>query len=163
MRSKIREIQFDARPKKITEILANHFDKKIWKEDASVGIRIESLVLAQSLNVHHDRVLRGIDNCRQDIMFKSEYRFDENFSLGFYYDEIDCRLSLDPKFFISEFGMALLVVHINSSKARQIASEIFYRLFILRNTIDGFSDEQTNSVRRFFRKQMRKEGKVTYR
>ena len=55
----------------------------------------------------------------------------------------------------TEFGLALLLLYINSPKARLISAEIIYRFFILKSYITGLNENQLGALKGYYRKQMR--------
>ena len=59
------------------------------------------------------------------------------------------------KYDITEFGLALLLLYINTPKARLISAEILYRFFILKTYLDGMSEQQIGAVRGHYRKRMK--------
>lgn len=56
---------------------------------------------------------------------------------------------------ISEFGLALLLLYINTPKARQISAEILYRFFILKNYLAGLNERQIGALKGHYQKQMK--------
>jgi hypothetical protein len=59
------------------------------------------------------------------------------------------------KYDVTEFGLALLLLYINTPKARLISAEILYRFFILKTYLDGMSEQQIGAVRGHYRKRMK--------
>jgi len=59
------------------------------------------------------------------------------------------------KYDITEFGLALLLLYINTPKARIISAEILYRFFILKTYLDGMSEQQIGAVRGHYRRRMK--------
>lgn len=55
---------------------------------------------------------------------------------------------------ITEFGLMLLLLYINTPKARMISAEILYRFFILKTYVDGLSENQLGALKGYYRKQM---------
>lgn len=60
----------------------------------------------------------------------------------------------ERKFDITEFGLALLLLYINSPKARQISAEILYRFFGLKSYVTGLNERQIGAIKGYYRKQM---------
>ena len=59
-----------------------------------------------------------------------------------------------PKFDITEFGLALLLLYINTPKARLISAEILYRFFILKTYLSDMSENQIGAIKGHYRKKM---------
>jgi hypothetical protein len=56
---------------------------------------------------------------------------------------------------ITEFGLTLLLLYINSPKARKISAEILYRFFILKTYLEGLNERQIGALKGYYRKQMK--------
>lgn len=56
---------------------------------------------------------------------------------------------------ISEFGLTLLLLYINSPKARKTSAEILYRFFVLKTYIDRLSDNQIGTLKGHYREKMK--------
>jgi hypothetical protein len=56
---------------------------------------------------------------------------------------------------ITEFGLVLLLLYLNSPKARQISAEILYRFFVLKTYVKGLTVSQIGAIKGYYRKQMR--------
>ena len=55
---------------------------------------------------------------------------------------------------ISEFGLTLLLLYINTPKARMITAEILYRFFILKTYVEGLTENQIGALKGYYRQQM---------
>ena len=55
---------------------------------------------------------------------------------------------------ISEFGLTLLLLYINTPKARMISAEILYRFFILKTYVEGLTENQIGALKGYYRQQM---------
>lgn len=55
---------------------------------------------------------------------------------------------------ITEFGLALLLLYINTPRARQISADILYRFFILKTYLDGLNQGQVEALKGYYRKHM---------
>jgi len=56
---------------------------------------------------------------------------------------------------ITEFGLTLLLLYINSPKARKISAEILYRFFILKTYVEGLTENQIGALKGYYRKKMK--------
>ena len=59
------------------------------------------------------------------------------------------------KYDITEFGLALLLLYINTPKARLISAEILYRFFILKTYLSDMKENQIGAIRGHYRNKMR--------
>jgi hypothetical protein len=50
---------------------------------------------------------------------------------------------------ITEFGLFLLLLYLNTRKARQISAEILYRFFVLKTYVKGLSETQIGAIKDF--------------
>lgn len=53
---------------------------------------------------------------------------------------------------VTEFGLAVLLLYINSPKARQISAEILYRFFVLKTYVTGLNERQIGAIKGYYRK-----------
>ncbi|MCM2350567.1 MAG: hypothetical protein NDI69_11155 [Bacteriovoracaceae bacterium] len=91
-------------------------------------------------------------------MLNSTYQLEVHLIESYYYGGAKGRQRLERKVEISEFGLALLLLYINSPKARQISAEILYRFFKLKTYVEGLNDRQIGAIKGYYRKQMRGPG-----
>jgi hypothetical protein len=56
---------------------------------------------------------------------------------------------------ITEFGLVLLLLYLNSPQARQISAEILYRFFVLKTYVTGLSESQIGAIRGYYRKRIK--------
>lgn len=85
----------------------------------------------------------------------SVYQLQNHLIESYYYAGAKGKERMERKVEISEFGLALLLLYINSPKARQISAEILYRFFILKTYVEGLKDRQIGAIKGHYRKQMR--------
>ena len=64
----------------------------------------------------------------------------------------------EKKYDVTEFGLALLLLYVNSPKARQISAEILYRFFILQTYVKGLTPNQIGAIKGYYRKQISDKG-----
>jgi hypothetical protein len=49
----------------------------------------------------------------------------------------------------------LLLLYINTPKARMISAEILYRFFILKSYVEGLSENQIGALKGYYRNKMK--------
>jgi phage regulator Rha-like protein len=148
---------FEVRPPRLRDLINNYFKGDLWVRDSPFlfGTVTDSLIISEKFKIKHSNVLRAIQKCREELMLNPKYEIGSHLIQSFYYAEARGRQRLEPKFDISEFGLALLLLYINSPKARQISAEILYRFFILKTYVEGLNDRQIGAIKGYYRKQMR--------
>ena len=73
---------------------------------------------------------------------------------SFHYVGVKGKERKERKVEITEFGLALLLLYINSPKARQISAEILYRFFILQTYVKGLTPNQLGAIKGYYRKKI---------
>jgi hypothetical protein len=56
---------------------------------------------------------------------------------------------------ITEFGLVLLLLYLNSPNARQLSAEILYRFFIIKTYVTGLSESRIGAIRGYYRKRIK--------
>jgi phage regulator Rha-like protein len=126
----------------------------VWIRDTPFGPVTDSLVLSKKFNVRHDNILRAIKKCQSELSHNSNYKLDENIIENTYIAGAKGKEREERKMDITEFGLALLLLYINSPKARQISAEILYRFFVLKTYVAGLNDNQIGAIKGYYRKRM---------
>ena len=154
---------FEVKPPRLKDLVNNYFMGEVWVRDSPFGPVTDSLTIAEKFKIKHSNVLRAIQKCRGELMFNPSYHLENHLVQSFYYAGAKGKQRLEPKYDISEFGLALLLLYINSPKARQISAEILYRFFILKTYLEGLNEQQIGAIKGFYRKQIRKQESLCYR
>ncbi len=149
------ELPFETRPPRLKDLVNNYVMGDVWIRDTPFGPVTDSLIISEKFKIKHSNVLRAIQKCREDLLLNSKYKIQSHLIQSFYYAEEKGRQRIEPKVEITEFGLALLLLYINSQKARQISAEILYRFFILKTYVEGLNDRQIGAIKSYYRKQMR--------
>ena len=123
--------------------------------DTPFGPITDSLKIAEHFNMNHFHVLRAIDKCREELSIQSKFRLNQNLIENKYLGGAKGRKRDLRKVDITEFGLTLLLLYINSPKARMISAEILYRFFILKTYLDGLNENQIGALKGYYRKQMK--------
>lgn len=88
---------------------------------------------------------------------KKKFRLDDNLIENSYFAGPKGKERKERKVDITEFGLALLLLYINSPKARQISAEILYRFFVLQTYVKGLNERQIGTLKGYYRIQMKEE------
>lgn len=148
------EIPFDTRPPRLKDLVNNHVMGDVWVRDTPFGPVTDSLIIAQRFEMEHRHVLRAIDKCREELV-QPKFGLNQNLIENSYLGGSKGHKRKTRKVDITEFGLALLLLYINTPKARQISAEILYRFFILKTYIGGLTNDQTNALRGYYRQKMK--------
>lgn len=150
------DIPFETRPPRLKDLVNQYLMGDVWVRDSPFGPVTDTLVLSDKFNIRHDNILRAVQKCREELLLNTKYQIQNHLIDSFYYGGAKGRQRLERKVEISEFGLALLLLYINSPKARQISAEILYRFFILKTYVEGLDDRQIGAIKGYYRKRMRK-------
>lgn len=150
------DVPFETKPPRLKDLVNQYLMGDVWVRDSPFGPVTDTLVLSDKFNIRHDNILRAVQKCREEFLLNTKYQIQNHLIDSFYYAGATGRQRLERKVEISEFGLALLLLYINSPKARQISAEILYRFFILKTYVEGLNDRQIGAIKGYYRKQMRK-------
>lgn len=103
----------------------------------------------------HFHVIRAIDKCKDELSTESKFGLCKNFTKNKYLSGPGGRQREYRKVDITEFGLTILLLYINTPKARKISAEILYRFFILKTYIHGLNENQIGALRGYYRKRMK--------
>ncbi len=145
---------FDKKPPRLKDLVNQYVMGDVWLRDSPFGPVTDSLVIAQRFGLNHHNLLRAISKCRRELSSFEKYQLDENLIEGIYLAGPKGRERIERKVDITEFGLALLLLYINTPKARQVSAEILYRFFVLKTYVRGLSDNQIRAIVGFYRKKM---------
>ncbi len=148
------EVPFETRPPRLKDLVNQYVMGDVWMRDTPFGPVTDSIVIADRFQLKHSNVLRAISKCKNELNNFDNYHLDKNL--------IECHRLVGPegkerlerKVDITEFGLALLLLYINTPKARQISAEILYRFFVLKTYVKGLNENQIGAIIGFYRKQM---------
>ena len=105
--------------------------------------------------MEHKHVLRAMQKCIDELSVQPKFGLNKNLIENSYLGGAEGKERKLVKFDITEFGLALLLLYINTPKARLISAEILYRFFILKTYLDGMSTQQIGAVRGHYRNKMK--------
>ncbi len=145
---------FEHRPPRLKDLVNKHVMGDVWLRDTPFGPVTDSLVLSQRFGLEHGKVLRAISKCRGELASESKYNLENNLIESFHLVGPTGKERKERKVEITEFGLALLLLYINSPRARQISAEILYRFFILHTYVKGLTPNQIGAIKGYYRKRM---------
>lgn len=145
---------FELRPPRLKDLVNEHVMGDVWIRDTPFGPVTDSLKIAEHFNIKHTHILRSIDKCKVELSTEPKFGFCTNLIESKYLAGPGGRKREYRKVDITEFGLTLLLLYINSSKARRISAEILYRFFVLKTYLSGLNENQTRALKGYYRKQI---------
>lgn len=149
------EKPFERKPPRLKDLVNQHVMGDVWVRDSPFGAVTDSLKISTHFKMSHAHILRAIDKCRHELSIESKFGFNQNFIENSYLGGSKGRERKIRKVDITEFGLTLLLLYINSPKARRISAEILYRFFVLKTYLDGLNERQIGALKGYYRKRMR--------
>lgn len=149
------EKPFETRPPRLKDLVNEHVMGDVWIRDTPFGPVTDSLKIAEHFEMEHKHVLRAIDKCMIELSIKPKFGLNENFIENGYLGGAIGRQRKLRKVDITEFGLTLLLLYINSPKARLISAEILYRFYILKTYLSGLTENQIEALKGYYRKRMK--------
>jgi phage regulator Rha-like protein len=149
------EKPFQIKPPRLRDLVNEHVMGDVWVRDSPFGPVTSSLRIAKHFNMSHAHMLRAIDKCNLELGSESKFGLCKNLIENSYLSGPKGRERSYRVVDISEFGLTLLLLYINSPKARKISAEILYYFFILKTYFEGLNDSQTNVLKGYYRKKMK--------
>ena len=150
---------FSEKPPRLKDLVNEHVMGDVWIRDTPFGPVTDSLMIAQKFELEHYIVLRAIDKCLIELSSTSKLKLPENLIENEYSAGPKERKRTYRKVDITEFGLALLLLYINTPKARIISAEILYRFFILKTYVEGLNERQIGAIKGYYRKKMKDQKK----
>jgi hypothetical protein len=99
--------------------------------------------------------LRAIRKCIEELSIQPKFGLNKNIIGNRCLGGAKGKERQNLKYDITEFGLALLILYINTPKARMISAEILYRFFILKTYLADMSENQIGTRRGHYRKKMK--------
>ncbi len=150
------DVPFEKRPPRLKDLVNNYVMGDVWVRDTPFGPVTDSLKIAEKFEIDHKNILRAIKKCYEEIGTQLKFELCKNLIKNSYLAGPDGRKTDRPKYDITEFGLLLLLLYINTPKARMISAEILYRFVILKTYLDKLKPRQIGAIRGYYRKRMRK-------
>ena len=149
------EKPFETKPPRLKDLVNKHVMGDVWIRDTPFGPVTDSLRIAEHFDMRHHNVLRAIDKCNQELAIELKFELNKNFIENKYLGGAKGKERKNRKVDITEFGLMLLLLYINTPKARMISAEILYRFFILKNYLEGLNENQIGALKGYYRKRMK--------
>ncbi len=146
------EIPFATKPPRLKVLVNSYMMGDVWVRDTPFGPVTDSLTLAKKFDQRHDNILRAINKCRSELSHNTVYQLDQNIIETVYLAGAKGKEREERKVDITEFGLVLLLLYINSPKARQISAEILYRFLVLKTYVLGLNEKQIGAIKGYYRK-----------
>ncbi len=124
--------------------------ENFWQSRLPLDKVADSLMMAKKFSIKHDKILRAIDKCRQELSICAKFKLHEHLKESNYWGGARGKERPVRKVDITEFGLAILLLYIKSPKARRISSQIMYRIFKAQSCTDGIDREQLDYLKEFF-------------
>ncbi len=103
----------------------------------------------------HFHVLRAVDKCKNELSVKSKFGLNQNLIENSYLGGAKGKQRKARKVDISEFGLMILLLYINTPNARMISAEILYRFFVLKTYVTGLNENQIGALKGYYRVKMK--------
>ncbi len=146
---------FETSPPRLKDLINEHVMGDVWIRDTPFGPITDSLKIAEHFEMKHHNILRAIDKCNEELAIQLRFELNENFIENSYLGGAKGKTRKTRKVDITEFGLMLLLLYINTPKARMISAEILYRFFILKSYVDGLNENQIDALKGYYRKRMK--------
>ena len=146
---------FETKPPRLKDLVNEHIMGDVWIRDTPFGPVTDSLKIAEHFDIKHHNILRAIDKCNEELGIELKFELNKNLIENEYLGGARGRERKTRKVDITEFGLTLLLLYINSPKARKISAEILYRFFILKTYVEGLNERQIGALKGYYRKRMK--------
>ncbi len=150
---------FETKPPRLKDLVNQNVMGDVWIRDTPFGPVTDSLKIAEKFGVDHKNILRSIDKCVRELRTQLKFELCSNIIENEYLGGPEGRKTPRKKYDITEFGLALLLLYINSPKARLVSAEIIYHFFILKNYLGGMTIQQIGAIRGYYRKKINEDKK----
>jgi phage regulator Rha-like protein len=127
----------------------------VWIRDLPFEAVTDSLKIAEHFNIKHHNVLRSVDKCINELGTELKFELCKNLIENNHLSGPNGRQREYRKVDITEFGLMLLLLYINTPKARMIFAEILYRFLILKTYVASLNENQIGALKGYYRKQMK--------
>jgi len=120
------EKPYETKPPRLKDLVNEYIMGDVWIRDTPFGPVTDSLKIAEHFDMKHKHILRAIDNCTKELSIQPKFGLNENFIENDYLGGAKGKERKTRKVDITEFGLMLLLLYINTPKARMISAEILY-------------------------------------
>jgi len=118
------DVPFETKPPRLKDLVNSHVMGDVLVRDTPFGPVTDSLKIAEKFEMDHKHILRAIRKCQDELMVRPKFGLNQNIIENSYLGGEEGRERKLLKYDITEFGLALLLLYINTPKARLISAEI---------------------------------------
>jgi Rha family phage regulatory protein len=147
------DVPFETKPPRLKDLVNHHIMGDVWVRDTPFGPVTDSLKIAEKFEIDHKNILRAIKKCEAELGIEPKFELYKNIIKNNYLSGPQGKHKY-IKYDITEFGLTLLLLYINTPKARRISAEILYRFFILKTYLANLTQNQIGAIRGHYRKKM---------
>lgn len=108
--------------------------------------------MAKKFDLEHSKILRAINRRREELTHEPKYDIINNLIENKHLVGQKGKERKARKVEVTEFGLALLLLYINSPKARKISAEILYRFLVLQTYVKGLTPNQISAIKGYYKK-----------
>ena len=144
-----------SKPSSLKDLISQYEVDDLWLNDKPIGAVTDSIILAKKFDLDHKNILRAVDKCISELSHEEKYKLSENFVENHYLAKAKGRERKVKKVDITEFGLLLLLLYINTEKARKISAEILYRFLVLKTDLIGLTEIQIEAINQHYRQQIK--------
>lgn len=148
------DVPFETKPPRLKDLVNKHVMGNVWVRDTPFGPVTDSLKIAENFEIDHKNVLRAIKKCEAELGTQLKFELCKNIIKNSYLGGPEGRETKRLKYDLSEFGLTLLLLYLNTPKARMISAEILYRFFILKSYLLNMNKKQIGAIKGHYRKKM---------
>jgi phage regulator Rha-like protein len=149
------DVPFATKPPRLKDLVNKHIMGDVWVRDTPFGPVTDSLKIAEKFEMDHKNVLRAIKKCNAELGTQLRFELCKNIIENSYLGGPEGRATKRLKYDITEFVLALLLLYINTPKARLISAEILYRFFILKSYLANMNKNQIGAIRGHYQRKMK--------
>ncbi len=146
---------FSTRPPSLKDLVNQHVMGSVWVRLKPFGAVTDTKVISEKFCVRHDNILRALDKCKAELAENKTFNISEHFFEETYLAGPKTKKRPARKVDMTEFGLAVLLLYINSPKARQISAEILFRFFVLKTYLRGLKQTQIDALKGYYRQHLR--------
>lgn len=155
------EKPFETKPPRLKDLVNQNVMGDVWIRDTPFGPVTDSLKIAEKFEIDHRNVVRAIKKCIQELGTQPKFGLCENIIENEYLGGPTGRKTRYKKYDVTEFGLALLLLYINSPKARLVSAEIIYHFFIVKSYLSGMTIQQIGAIRGYYRRKIKEDKEGT--
>lgn len=150
------EQPFQTKPPRLKDLVNNLVMGDVWVRNTPFGPVTDSLKIAEKFEVEHKNILRAIRKCERELSIELKFELNKNIIKNSYLGGAKGKLRDNVKYDVTEFGLALLLLYINTPKARLISAEILYRFLVLKSYLEGLNQNQIDAIKGHYRNHISK-------